>query len=85
MRSGTLIMTEPFSGSGVRVRRSNGDTSVGNDGHFTDEKGRAAGFAILRADSREEAIEACRRFLEVAGDGHTDLLEIMDMAETTPR
>ena len=74
---GSLISTEPLRprANGARIRRS-------SSGAFevTDETQRAAGYAFLRADSRAEAIELCKQFLAVAGDGETELREIMEFA-----
>jgi hypothetical protein len=61
----------------VRVRRSAGDITV-MDGPFTEAKELIAGFALLEAKSKEEAIEMTRRFLKVAGDGETELHQIME-------
>ena len=36
------------------------------------------GFAILKADSREEAIELARNFLKIAGDGECELRQIYE-------
>ena len=40
-----------------------------------------AGFAILQAKLKEEAIEAAKRFHKVAGDGESELRQIMDGAD----
>ena len=37
-----------------------------------------AGFAILKADSKEEAIELARKFLKVAGEGECELRQLYD-------
>lgn len=73
-RIGSLISTEPLKAraNGARIRRSSGAFEV------TDESQRAAGYAFLRADSRAEAIELCKQFLAVTGDGETELREIME-------
>ena len=39
----------------------------------------ASGFALLRANSREEAIERTKEFLEVAGDGESEILQVLEM------
>ena len=60
--AGTLISTEgclPTS-KGARVRRSGGKVSV-TDGPFTESKEVIAGFALLEAKSKEEAIEWLKR------------------------
>ncbi|MES1156532.1 MAG: hypothetical protein ABUL73_02020 [Alphaproteobacteria bacterium] len=40
---------------------------------------RAGGFAILEARDREHAIAQARRFLDVAGDGTCEVVEISQM------
>ena len=55
------------------------------DGPFVETKEVIGGFAILRADSREAAIELGRRFLQVhadaAGPSFDASLEIREMSE----
>ena len=41
------------------------------------------GLAILKADSKEEAIEQARQFLRAAGDGECELRQLFD-AENRP-
>jgi hypothetical protein len=37
------------------------------------------GFAILKANSKQEAIELTRKFLAVAGDGECELRQLYEM------
>src|SRR5438552_1718181 len=69
-KSGALLATEGClpSSKGARVRLSNGKLTV-TDGPFTESKEIVGGFALLEAESKEEAIELTKRFLKVAGDG----------------
>ena len=69
MKGGWLISTEGClpSAKGARVRRTNGKTTV-TDGPFTESKELVAGFAILEAASKQEAIELTQRFLRAHGD-----------------
>src|SRR5215472_11482147 len=74
MKTGRLIATEgclPTS-AGARVRLSGGKFTV-IDGPFAETKEIIGGFAIIRADTREEAIEDIKHFLEVAGGGDTEM------------
>jgi hypothetical protein len=67
-RAGVLLDTaglRPTSES-VRVKLRDGKTSV-IDGPFTESKEVVGGYAILKADSLEQAIELTRRFLHVHG------------------
>ena len=67
------------SAKGARVRRSNGKTIV-TDGPFTESKELVAGFAILEAASKQEAIELTRRFLEVVG-GECELRQVFTASD----
>ena len=77
--SGALLATEGClpSALGARVRRDGTRVTV-TDGPFTESKELVAGFAILQAGSREEAVELTRRFLEVAGDGECEIRQIWE-------
>jgi hypothetical protein len=80
MNAGWLLATEGClpSALGARVRRSNGKLAV-TDGPFTEAKEVVGGFAILKANSKEEAIELTRKFLAVAGDGECELRQLYEM------
>jgi hypothetical protein len=43
------------------------------DGPFTETKELIAGYAILEAKSKEEAIALAKRFLQVMGGGETEI------------
>src|SRR5215813_11303896 len=67
MKKGWLLGTEGClpSATGARVRLSGGSFTV-TDGPFTESKELVGGFAILQANSKQEAIELARDFLRVA-------------------
>src|SRR5262245_17939992 len=77
MTAGWLITTEGClpSAKGARVRRAGGKTTV-TDGPFTETKELVAGFAILEAPTKQQAIELTKRFLDVAGDGTCEIREV---------
>jgi hypothetical protein len=79
MKKGYLLGTEGClpSAKGARVRLANGKVSV-TDGPFTEAKEVVGGFAILKADSREAAVELAKEFLQVAGDGECELRELYE-------
>jgi hypothetical protein len=85
MKQGWLLSTEGClpSALGARVRRSNGNISV-TDGPFTESKEVVGGFALMKADSKQEAIELTRRFLQLAGDGECELRQIYEMDSADP-
>ena len=51
------------------------------DGPFTEAKEVIGGFALLKAKSKEEAIELTKRFLKVAGDGECELRQVFEAAD----
>ena len=79
MKTGWLLATEGClpSALGARVRRADGKTTV-TDGPFTESKELVAGFAILKADSKAEAIEMARQFLSVVGQGECELRQVFE-------
>ena len=81
-KAGWLVSTEGClpSALGVRVRLSNGKLSV-TDGPFTESKELVGGFAILRTNSKQEAIELAKKFLPVAGDGECELRQLYEAGE----
>jgi hypothetical protein len=81
-KSGVLLATEGCLPSirGARVRSSSGKLTV-TDGPFTEAKELIAGFAIINASSKEEAIEITKNFLKVAGDGECELRQIFEPSD----
>jgi len=79
MKAGWLIATEGClpSALGARVRSTNGKVSV-TDGPFTESKEVVGGFALLRANSKEEAIQLAKDFLQVVGEGECELRQIYE-------
>lgn len=82
MKAGWLLGTEGClpSALGARVRRSDGKLTV-TDGPFTESKELVGGFAILRANSKQEAIELARNFLQVVGDGECELRQLYEAGQ----
>jgi hypothetical protein len=78
--AGWLLSTEGClpTALGTRVRRANGKLSV-TDGPFTEAKEVVGGFAILKANSKQEAIELTRKFLQVTGEGECELRQLCEM------
>jgi len=79
MKAGWLLATEGCMPSvqGARVRRDSGKVSV-TDGPFTETKEVVGGFAILKANSREEAIQLVKDFLKVVGEGECELRQLYE-------
>jgi hypothetical protein len=83
MKAGWLVATEGClpSALGARVRRASGKISV-TDGPFIETRELVGGFAILKANSKEEAIELARNFLNSAGDGECELRQLYEAGDT---
>ena len=79
MKSGKLLATEGClpSALGARVRLTGGKFNV-IDGPFTESKELVAGFALIQAKSKAEAIEFIKDFLKVAGDGETEMRQVYE-------
>ena len=79
MKAGWLLSTEGClpSAKGARVRLSDGKYTV-TDGPFTEAKELIGGFAIIQANSKEEAIEHTKYFLQVAGGGETEIRQLYE-------
>lgn len=79
MASGTVLMTGGLvrPTKGTQIRLSGGQLSV-TDGPFPETKELIDGFALMRADSKQEAIELASRFMHIAGDGQGELLQVFD-------
>ena len=77
MKAGWLLATEGClpTALGARVRSSGGNVIV-TDGPFAETKEVIAGFALLEAGSKAEAIRLAREFLKIAGDGECELRQI---------
>jgi hypothetical protein len=59
------------------VRLCDGNFSV-TDGPFSESKELVGGFAILQANSKQEAIELARDFLRVVGQGECELRQLYE-------
>ncbi len=79
MKAGWLVATEGClpSALGARVRNTSGDLTV-IDGPFTEAKELVGGFAILRANSKEEAVQLAKDFLKVVGQGECELRQLYE-------
>ena len=84
-KAGWLLATEGClpSAFGARVRYAGGTMTV-TDGPFVETKELIAGFALLQADSKDQAIELTRRFLSVAGGGECEVRQIFTPTDDAP-
>lgn len=79
MKAGWLVSTEGClpSSLGARVRLSDGKFTV-TDGPFAETRELVGGFAIVEANSKQEAIELTKHFLQVAGGGETEIRQLYE-------
>ena len=84
-KAGWLIATEGClpSALGARVRKDGAKVSV-TDGPFTESKEVVGGFAILKANSKEDVIQMAKDFLKVAGEGECELRQIYEQGGAQP-
>jgi hypothetical protein len=84
-KAGVLIATDGLgpSSKGARVQISGGKFTV-VDGPFTETKELIAGYAIVQARSKEEAIELAKRFLKVMGEGESEIRLMHDAPAFPP-
>jgi hypothetical protein len=82
MKSGKMLDTAGLmpSKDGKRIRLTKGKLHV-KDGPFAEAKEVIGGFAILNAESLEEAVELTNRFLLVHGDEWDIECEVRQMVE----
>ena len=80
MKAGWLIATEgvQFGQAGVRVHKKAGGEITVTDGPFTEAKEVIGGYALLRASSKAEVVELCRKFLKAAGQGTCEVHELFE-------
>jgi hypothetical protein len=87
MRDGSLVYTGPLGKhvpGGAKIHLSKGNVTV-THGPFTDSVLMdASGFALFRASSREDAERYVREFMEAAGDGECQILQVLDGPPTEP-
>ena len=79
VKAGILLAAEGClpSAMGARVRLANGNFRV-TDGPFTESKELIAGFALIQAGSKDEAVEFTKKFLKLAGDGESEIRQVHD-------
>jgi hypothetical protein len=80
--SGILLMTgglqRPTKGTQLKLA---GGKFTATDGPFAETKELIDGFALVQTKSREEAVEVARRFMNIAGDGDGEILQVFDPTE----
>jgi hypothetical protein len=83
IQSGLLVATGALQPKGTRLRLSKGKFTV-TDGPFIELKELMGGWAVIQSDSLEEAIEWCKRFRTIVGDGESEIVHIFGPADAAP-
>jgi hypothetical protein len=69
---------------GIQLECKGGKASV-IDGPFVETKELIDGFALVETKTREEAVRLACDFMELAGDGTGEVLQVFDQGEGQPR
>jgi len=83
INNGTLLSTGPLARretGGARVSLAMGRVTVQTGAELDSTLMRAAGYALINAASREEAIRQVSEFMKIAGDGEVELLAVSEMS-----
>jgi hypothetical protein len=75
MAAGKIVTTGGLEATSKRLKLDNGKFSV-TDGPFIEAKELLGGFAVIKADSLEEALEWCKRFRTIVGDGESEIVRL---------
>lgn len=75
MQAGVLVATGALQPKGTRLRLANGKFTV-TDGPFIELKELLGGWAVIRTKSLEEAVEWCKRFRSIVGDGESEIVPV---------
>jgi hypothetical protein len=79
-RTGALVTTGGIMSrnTAAKVVRKNGKYAVENGAVPNSTLMPAAGYALLRGNTREEVLANVQKFMEVAGDGTCELIQVFD-------
>ncbi len=85
MQAGVLLATDGLhpSAKGKRVKLEDGKMTV-TDGPFTESKELVASYALFQVKDMDEAVMWTKRFLEVLGEGESELRPIFDPTDFAP-
>ena len=69
---------------GIHISCEKGKVTV-TDGPFAETKELIDGFALVEVGSRDEAVRLATEFMQLAGDGTGEILQVFDQADSPPR
>ena len=73
--AGVVVTTGGLEATSKRLRLKDGKFTV-TDGPFIEAKELMGGFAVIKTNTLEEAIEWCKRFREIVGDGESEIVRL---------
>lgn len=79
LASGQVVMTGGVvrPSRGIKITNEGGKVTV-TDGPFAESKELIDGYAVVNASSKEEAIALSTEFMQIAGEGKGEILELFD-------
>lgn len=80
MQAGAIVTTGALNSHGTRLKLNNGKFTI-TDGPFIELKELTAGFAVINANSLEEAIVWCKRFRQIVGEGESEIVPLFGPAD----
>jgi len=85
IEAGVVVMTGGLvrPDHGTKVKSERGKFSV-TDGPFAETKELIDGFAVIEVPSKEAAIAVAREFMQLAGDGTGEILQMFDPGGPPP-
>jgi hypothetical protein len=83
LQSGVLVTTGALQSKGKRLRLSGGKFTV-TDGPYIELKELMGGWAVIRVKSLDEAIEWCKRFRKIVGDGESEIVQVFGPEDAGP-
>lgn len=73
--AGAIVATGALQDKGKRLKLADGKFTV-TDGPFIELKELLAGFAVIQVASVEDAIEWCKKFRKIVGDGESEIVRL---------
>ncbi len=85
-KAGVLVTTGGILSrtTGMKISRRNGAFGVEDGPVAGSSLMPAAGYALMRANSRDELVKHIKTFLEIAGDGTCEIIQVMDGPPPNP-
>ena len=83
MQAGVLVTTGALQPKGTRLRLSKGEFTV-TDAPFIELKELLGGWAVIRVKSLDEAIEWCKRFRKIVGEGESEIVQVFGPEDFPP-